>query len=107
MTEKQALSIIFDKLQAGEQFGSFEYFNFYDHCKLRYPYFHAVLYKTFNGFIGWNLAGSSAIKNSKKELIWLLDKIFNMTAIEFLETYITEKHLKKVISGYEYLTGGE
>ena len=39
-------------------------------------------------YIHWRNYGSSAIKNSKSELAWLLVKVFEMTPSEFVDKYI-------------------
>ena len=54
---------------------------------VRYPYFDTVLYKTITGFIGWHNFGSSANKNTKEDLKWIIETIFKCTPKEFVETY--------------------
>ena len=55
--------------------------------KVRYPYFCEVLYKTMKGYIGWHNYGSSANKNTKEDLKFIIKKIFLLTPKEFVEKY--------------------
>lgn len=45
----------------------------------------AQLYITAGNYIGWNNAGSSANKNTLKDLQWILDNIFHKTAADFVQ----------------------
>lgn len=82
--ERAALYNILDNIKAGKRYGK-------DCTNVRYPYFHAVLYKQ-NGFIGYNHYGSSAVKPTIAELLWIIEVIFGMTVKEFLEEYILEEN---------------
>ena len=82
--ERAALHNIFDNIKAGKRYGK-------DCTNVQYPYFHAVLYKQ-NGFIGYNHYGSSAVKPTIAELLWVIEVIFEMTVTEFLAEYILEEN---------------
>lgn len=77
------LNQIFNEINNGKVFG-------YMMNNVKYPFFNPVLYLTNGGFIGWTNFGSSANKNTIKDLEWILDNIFCMTADEFLSTYTCE-----------------
>lgn len=83
--ERAALNAIFDNLKDGKRYGK-------DCTNVRYPYFHAVLYKCKGGFIGYNHYGSSAVRFNIAELLWVIEVIFGMTVKEFLEEYILEEN---------------
>lgn len=83
--EKAALNTIFDNIEAGKRYGK-------DCTNARYPYFHAVLYKCKGGYIGYNHYGSSAVKPTIAELLWVIEVIFEMTVTEFLAEYILEEN---------------
>lgn len=61
----------------------------YNNLKAGYSYsngFSGMYY--YNGYIHWNNFGSSAIKDSKKELKWLLEVIFDdVTPDDFEKKY--------------------
>jgi hypothetical protein len=90
--DEKKLKEIYNNLQAGITYG--EDMDKEHHSWINYPYFNAVLYLTANSpgsaeeVIGWRHYGSSANKNTEKDLKWILDKIFNMTPTEFLQKYI-------------------
>ena len=69
---------------------------------LRYPYFSEVLYLTPMNNIGWTNFGSSANKNTLKDLLWIIETIFQMTPSEFEKEYEckTEKEIENIYAGY-------
>lgn len=73
------LNQIFNAINSGKIYG-------FTMKNVKYPFFQPVLYLT-DGFIGWTNYGSSANKNTLKDLEWILEHIFCMTADEFLDTY--------------------
>ena len=46
-------------------------------------------------YIRWRHYGSSANKNTKKDLAWILREIFKMTPEEFMEKYTTYAEYKR------------
>ena len=65
-------------------------------CK---KYFAEVLYMYQSSLDGkqyfqWRYFGSSANKATKKDLSWILENIFNMTAKQFVSYYITRDEAK-------------
>lgn len=76
----EVLKTIYNNLQNGKVYG-----RMFNKCK--YPYFNIVLYKTIDGFIGWKNYGSSANKNTLKELEWIIKVIFHCTPEEFIVIY--------------------
>jgi len=65
-------------------------------CK---KYFAEVLYMYRSNLDGkqyfqWRYFGSSANKATKKDLSWILENIFNMTAKQFVAYYITRDEAK-------------
>lgn len=49
-----------------------------------------ALYKTSNGFLGWNYYGSSANKFNKKELKWVLKVIFKIPDLHKVKMYTSD-----------------
>ena len=73
------LHVIYNNLQQGKVYG-------YNFTNVRFPYFIIVLCK--NGrFICWSNYGSSANKNTIKELEWIITVIFKCTPEEFVAKY--------------------
>lgn len=99
--DEKKLKEIYNNLQAGITYG--EDMDREHHSWINYPYFNAVLYLIANSptsteeVIGWRHYGSSANKNTEKDLKWILDNIFNMTPTEFTNKYIksTDSKLKE------------
>lgn len=99
--DEKKLKEIYNNLQAGITYG--EDMDREHHSWINYPYFNAVLYLIANSptsteeVIGWRHYGSSANKNTEKDLKWILDNIFNMTPTEFTSKYIksTDSKLKE------------
>lgn len=84
----QAIDRIFENINQGYQYGRYVH-------NVRYPYFHACLSVSENGeFIRWTHFGSSANKNTKQDLQWIIEAIFHMTPGQF-----EQKHLLKYIGG--------
>ena len=86
---KITLRQIYDDLQAGIRYGK-------DYTNCRYPYFHTHLALGYDKirktkYIYWSHAGSSANKNTLKDLLWIINTIFGLTPIEFVEQYIKEE----------------
>lgn len=54
---------------------------------VKYPFFDIVLYKTLGNYIGWHSYGSSANKNTKEDLKWIIETIFRLTPKEFIKRY--------------------
>ena len=80
----QALELIWNKLQNGESFGEV-----LPH-RLGGMFFWDVLCLSPTGeYIRWRNYGSSANKNTKKDLKWILTEIFKMTPEEFIKKYTT------------------
>lgn len=75
-----ALDRIFDNLQAGKVYGDYR-------PSARFPYFWNVLYKTCSNFIGYTHYGSSATKNTKDDLSWIISDIFETTPEQFEKKY--------------------
>lgn len=80
LKKMSTLKMIYNNLQNGKVYG-----RMFDNC--RYPFFDSVLYKTNTGFIGWKNYGSSANKNTLKELKWIIEVIFHCTPEEFVALY--------------------
>lgn len=76
-----SLTRIYNNIQAGKIYG--EYW-----LNVKYPFFSEVLYKTCGNYIGWTHYGSSANKNTKKELAWIISVIFDTTPEEFEKMYV-------------------
>ena len=99
--DEKKLKEIYNNLQSGITYG--EDMDREHHSWINYPYFNAVLYLIANSptsaeeVIGWRHYGSSANKNTEKDLKWILDNIFNMTPTEFTSKYIksTDSKLKE------------
>jgi len=89
-----AYKFIYEKLLAGEMFGSIE------KHRMGGAYFWDVLYAD-KLYIHWRHYGQSANKLSLKSLKWILDNIFKMKPEEFLYTYVTQKQYKQIDSYYE------
>lgn len=80
MKYSDALKRIYKNINAGKSYG-------YNVVNVQYPYFSDVLYKTRSGFIGWTRYGSSANKNTLKELQWIITVIFKTTPEDFEKAY--------------------
>ena len=83
-----AIDFIYNELNSGRVFGK--------HCikdasgmLYKYPFIRAALYITTNNYIGYTHYGSSAVKNNKQDLQWVIENIFDTTPEKFLETYVS------------------
>ena len=84
------LEKIYKMLQDGEEFGEV-----LPH-RLGGTFFWDVLCLSPNmKYIRWRHYGSSANKNTKKDLKWILAEIFHMTPEEFIRKYKTYSEYKK------------
>ncbi len=107
MTEKQALNEIYQNLKAGEKYGYICYWDYYENKPYRYPHFRTVLVKDdFKPIFHYQQYGSSAIKANKVELTWLIEDIFQTSAIGFLKSHITESQAPMIFHGYNKLLEG-
>jgi hypothetical protein len=82
--ERAALRAIYKHINSGYEFGT-------QVNNVKYPYFDAVLYRTFSGNIGWTHYGSSAESNTIADLEWLLLVIFGLMPSEFALKYAVKK----------------
>ena len=89
-----ALKLIYDKLLAGEEFGTI------DQHRLGGTYFWRVL-SADKQYIRWCHYGSSANKRTMEDLKWIITVIFRMTPEEFLYKYTTYSEWKRINSYYE------
>ena len=79
-----AIDRIYENINRGYGYGRFVH-------NVRFPYFHTCLSVSENGeFIRWEHFGSSANKNTKKELQWIIETIFETTPGEFEKKYLME-----------------
>ena len=86
----QALELIWEKLQNGESFGEI-----IPH-RLGGTFFWDVLcLSPTKQYIRWRNYGSSANKNTTKDLAWILSEIFKMTPEKFMAKYTTYAEYKK------------
>lgn len=77
--EKETLKYIYNSLQWHYIFGE-------PVTNVKYPYISTALYK-HNNYIHWSNYGSSANKNTLKELHWIIETIFKMSPSQFIEKY--------------------
>lgn len=90
MKYSKAFNEIFDNLSNGKRYGYMV--NPYSPC-VNEPYFSTTLCvdlsrTTYKPLLFWTHYGSSANAFTKSELKWLLDKIYKVSAEEFVSTYI-------------------
>lgn len=84
------LERLFSELQAGEKFGKVSYWDYYNNRPYMYMTFNCALEKHYcKNLLLWSAYGSSANKNTLKDLEWILENIFHKTAAEFLKEYTT------------------
>ena len=82
MNNTEALNVIYINLKKGKRYG-------YMVRNVRYPYFHTDL--MYDGqYWCWHNYGSSANRATKKELKWIIETIYKMSPVEF----INNKQLK-------------
>lgn len=82
MSENEALKEIYYNLQLGKSYGKYDSYGF--DAKL-YLFTSRV---TGKNLIGWRNYGSSANKNTLKDLKWIINTIFDTTAKEFINEFI-------------------
>ena len=88
---------LFAALQAGESFGKISYWDYSSGRPFRYLMFNTALQKHYcKNIICWTNYGSSANKNTLKDLRWILETIFNTTATEFLKEYKTRTEYNRL-----------
>ena len=78
---KLALDRIYNNIQAGKMYGVYR-------LDVKYPFFSEALYKINSEFIGYSSYGSSATKNTKEWLNWIITMIFETTPEEFEKMYV-------------------
>ena len=89
----KALEFIYQELNGGRIFA--------EHVtNVKYPYLWDVLYLTPHNYIGWTYYGSSTVPNTINNLAWVLKNIFDMSAEEFLQRYVSAT--RDYINHYEY-----
>lgn len=81
----KAIEYIYNELHTGRVFGKHS-------LNVKYPYIHANLYLTDNGYIGYSHYGSSAVKDTIPELAWVIENVFDTTPEIFLESYVSCNH---------------
>lgn len=75
------IKTIYENINSGKVYG-------YMFTNCRYPFFDTVLSVSENNkYIRWQHYGSSANKNTIKELQWLIETIFKTTPEEFAKKY--------------------
>ena len=77
---KLALDRIYNNIQAGKIYGKYW-------LDVKYPFFSEAIYKISSEFIGYSSYGSSATKNTKEWLNWIITVIFDTTPEEFEKMY--------------------
>ena len=87
MSERKALSEIFNNIQNGVVYGKDREF-MGNGEKYEYPFFDKCVYKTVYNNIGWTHFGSSANPMTEKDLLWIITVIFSTTPSKFLAEYI-------------------
>lgn len=80
INQNKIINEIYNNLQQDKVYGQVI-------TNVRFPYFNKVLYKTIYNNIGWRCCGSSANKNTKEDLKWIIETIFQCTPEEFVQTY--------------------
>ena len=85
-----ALESLYNALMNGEQYGTLDYWNYYENKPLQYAGFYTVLYKDpAKNIFHWANYGSSANKATLKDLQWILETIFHTNAHEFTQKFMT------------------
>lgn len=75
------IKTIYENINSGKEYG-------YMINNVTYPYFNTVLYVSENNkYIRWQHYGSSANKNTIKDLQWIIETIFKTTPEEFAKKY--------------------
>ena len=91
--DKAALTRIFDNLMAGAVYGHDRLSwrdDFPEKAIAGKPMFTTALYKHYRKPIFcWSHYGSSANKATKKDLLWIITQVFDLTPEQFEQKYIT------------------
>lgn len=99
MNNTEALNIIYKHLKLGRRFGKWI-------PNVRYPYFNVNLVMSPDEkYWRWQNYGSSANRANKKELKWVIETIFKMKPIEFLEEYQCRDELNRLVWKYDFEGG--
>lgn len=85
-----AFELIWKKLQDGEMFGEI-----LPHRLGGTFFWYVLCLSPTKQYIRWRNYGSSANKNTKKDLKWILTEIFKITPEEFLAKYKTYAEYKR------------
>ena len=97
MAYSKELYSLYNNLVNGEQYGKFDYYDYYHGRPLYYPGFTVALYKhNYKPLFCWSHYGSSANKAKLKELQWILTNIFNMTAKDFMTVYLSKTEYNRM-----------
>ena len=95
MNNTEALNIIYKHLKAGHKFGKWI-------DNVRYPYFEVNLVMSLDGkYWRWQKYGSSANRANKKELKWVIETVFNMKPVVFLEEYQCRDKFNRLVWEYD------
>lgn len=86
MKYSKELNEIYESINNGIKYGE-------DLENVRFPIFWEVL-SANKYYIFWRNYGSSANKNTKKNLLWIITNIFNTTPEQFINDYITSDKSK-------------
>lgn len=88
--------MLLDNIKAGMVYGTIE------KHRLGGAYFHPVLYKTMQGNIGWTHYGSSANDCNLDGLKFILDVVFHMDALTFMDHYYTRDEYNRLDAIFNY-----
>lgn len=88
--------MLLDNIKAGAVYGTIE------KHRLGGAYFHPVMYKTTGGYLGWTHYGSSANELTVEGLQWVLEVIFHMDALTFMNHYYTLDEYNKLDAIFNY-----
>ena len=95
MNNTEALNIIYKHLKLGRRFGKWIH-------NVEYPYFNVNLSMSPDEkYWRWQNYGSSADKATKKELKWIIETIFKMKPMEFLEEYQCRNERGQLVWKYD------
>lgn len=79
-SNKLALNRIYNNIQAGKIYGEYR-------LNVKYPFFSEAIYLIESEYIGYRSYGSSATKNTKEWLNWIITTIFETTPEGFEKMY--------------------
>lgn len=87
--DSAALSEIFNDINNGHSYGYDCTYDYYHNKPFDYPYFSECLSISYDEkYIRWCNFGSSANKNTIKNLYWIITEIFKISPVEFKQKYI-------------------